>query len=177
MRVEKERNMFDFRVSNHPHFDDACRAFAKRHDVTALARRAGMKPQTLRNKLNPTQPHQFTAPEIWLLTDLTEDASLVDGFLAQIHCLPCVPVNELAREKLSIYVMQATAQVGQVAANAATTGRITHLSRRSIVESANAGMRFLALSALAVDARLKSSPAMCNAVDTMTGVGASFGLI
>ena len=51
--------MFDFRVSNHPHFDEACRAFAKRHDVTALARRAGMKPQTLRNKLNPiSSQHQ-----------------------------------------------------------------------------------------------------------------------
>ncbi|MEI9695248.1 phage regulatory CII family protein [Atlantibacter hermannii] len=169
--------MFDFRVSKHSHFDEACSCFAKKHNLVNLAKQAGMNVQTLRNKLNPAQPHQLTAPEIWLLTDLTEDASLVDGFLAQIHCLPCVPVNELAREKLSLYVMQATAQVGQVAANAATTGRITHLSRRSIVESANAGMRFLALSALAVDARLKSSPSMSSAVDTMTGIGASFGLI
>jgi len=177
MQVNQEHDMFDFRVSKHSHFDEACRCFAKKHNLVNLAKQAGMNVQTLRNKLNPAQPHQLTAPEIWLLTDLTEDASLVDGFLAQIHCLPCVPVNELAREKLSLYVMQATAQVGQVAANAATTGRITHLSRRSIVESANAGMRFLALSALAVDARLKSSPSMSSAVDTMTGIGASFGLI
>ena len=35
--------------------------------------------QTLRNK-QPDQPHQLTAPEIWLLTDLTEDSALVDGF-------------------------------------------------------------------------------------------------
>ena len=39
-----------------------------------------MNVQTLRNKLNPDQPHQLTAPEIWLLTDLTEDSALVDGF-------------------------------------------------------------------------------------------------
>ena len=62
-----------------------------------LADKAGIKPHTLYNKLNPEQPHQLTPREIWTLTDLTEDSTLVDGFLAQIHCLPCVPVNELAK--------------------------------------------------------------------------------
>lgn len=64
-----------------------CRAFALRNNMVKLAERAGMNVQTLRNKLNPEQPHQLTAPDIWLLTDLTEDSTLVDGFLAQIHCL------------------------------------------------------------------------------------------
>lgn len=72
--------MFDFRISKHPHFDEACRAFALRHNMAKLAERAGMNVQTLRNKLNPDQPHQLTAPDIWLLTDLTEDSALVDGF-------------------------------------------------------------------------------------------------
>lgn len=92
--------MFDYRVSKHPHFDEACRAFALRHNMAKLAERAGMNVQTLRNKLNPDQPHQLTPPEIWVLTDITEDSALVDGFLAQIHCLPCVPLNEVAKEKL-----------------------------------------------------------------------------
>lgn len=83
-----------------------------------LAERAGMNVQILRNKLNPAQPHLLTAPEIWLLTDLTEDSTLVDGFLAQIHCLPCVPINEVAKEKLPHYVMSATAEIGRVAAGA-----------------------------------------------------------
>lgn len=169
--------MLDFRISSHPHFENACRTFAATHNVAELAKRAGIKPHTLYNKLNPEQPHQLTAAEIMLLTDLTEDPTLVDGFLAQIHCLPCVPVNELAKENLSTYALHAAAKVGQVAANAAVPGRLTTLSRRSIVESANAGMRFLALAALAVDARLKSSPTMASAVDTVTGLGASFGLI
>ena len=90
--------MFDYQVSKHPHFDEACRAFALRHNLVQLAERAGMNVQILRNKLNPAQPHLLTAPEIWLLTDLTEDSTLVDGFLAQIHCLPCVPINEVAKE-------------------------------------------------------------------------------
>lgn len=110
--------MFDYRVSKHPHFDESCRAFALRHNMAKLAERAGMNVQTLRNKLNPDQPHQLTAPEIWLLTDITEDSTLVDGFLAQIHCLPCVPMNEVAKEKLPHYVMSATAEIGRVAAGA-----------------------------------------------------------
>lgn len=89
--------MFDYQVSKHPHFDEACRAFALRHNLVQLAERAGMNVQILRNKLNPSQPHLLTAPEIWLLTDLAEDSTLVDGFLAQIHCLPCVPINEVAK--------------------------------------------------------------------------------
>ena len=44
--------MFDYRVSKHPHFDEACRAFALRHNMAKLAERAGMNVQTLRNKLN-----------------------------------------------------------------------------------------------------------------------------
>lgn len=69
--------MFDYRISKHPYFNEACRAFAIRHNMAKLAERAGMNVQTLRNKLNPEQPHQLTAPDIWLLTDLTEDSTLV----------------------------------------------------------------------------------------------------
>lgn len=169
--------MFDFQVSKQPHYSEACRAFALRHNLTDIANRSGINVQTLRNKLNPEQPHRLTIEDLMLLTDLTEDPTLVDGFLAQIHCLPCVPVNEVAKEKLPLYVMQATAQIGQVAANVASGSRLTHISRQVIIENANAGMRFLALTALAVDARLKSNPAMASAIDTMTGLGASFGLI
>lgn len=46
--------MFDYKISKHPHFDEACRAFALRHNMAKLAGRAGMNVQTLRNKLNPT---------------------------------------------------------------------------------------------------------------------------
>ncbi|OAT32095.1 CII family regulatory protein [Buttiauxella brennerae ATCC 51605] len=169
--------MFDYQISKQPHFDDACRQFAQRHNMAELAKRAGMNMQTLRNKLNPEQPHQLTAPEIMVLTDLTEDATLVDGFLAQIHCLPCVPVNELVTEKLPEYVMGATASVGQIAGSAMSKERMTQSHKHSLIESANAGMRFLALAALSVDARLKTNPAMTSAVDTMTGIGATFGLI
>ncbi|EKS6735720.1 phage regulatory CII family protein [Enterobacter asburiae] len=125
--------MFDYNISKHPHFDEACRAFALRHNMAKLADRAGMNVQTLRNKLNPEQPHQLTAPDIWLLTDITEDSTLIDGFLAQIHCLPCVPLNEVASEKMPHYLLNATAEIGRVAASAVSGEHQTTTERRQVM--------------------------------------------
>lgn len=169
--------MFDFQVSKHPHYDEACRAFAQRHNMAKLAERAGMNVQTLRNKLNPEQPHHLTPPEIWLLTDLTEDSSLVDGFLAMLHCLPCVPVNELAKEKLQTYVMRAMTELGDLAGGAVSSERLTPARKHSMVESVNSGIRMLSLTAMALQARLQANPAMSSVVDTVSGLGASFGLM
>ncbi|HHE5698198.1 TPA: phage regulatory CII family protein [Citrobacter amalonaticus] len=169
--------MFDYRISKHPHFHDACRAFALRHNMAKLAERAGMNVQILRNKLNPEQPHQLTAPEIWLLTDLTEDPTLVDGFLAQINCLACVPVNEVASEKMPHYVLNATAEIGRVAAGAVSGEVKTTAGRRDVISSINSVTRLMALTAVSLQARLQANPAMASAVDTVTGLGASFGLI
>ena len=169
--------MFDFQVSKHNHYDEACRAFARRHNMAKLSERAGMNVQTLRNKLNPEQPHQLTPLEIWTLTDLTEDSTLVDGFLAQIHCLPCVPVNELAKDKMQTYVMRAMSELGELASGAVSTERLTPSRKSNMIESVNAGIRMLSLTALALQARLQANPAMASAVDTMSGLGASFGLM
>lgn len=169
--------MLDFRVSSHTHFDDACRKFAASHNVKELAVKAGIKPHTLYNKLNPEQPHQLTPREIWVLTDLTEDSTLVDGFLAQIHCLPCVPVNELAKDKLQSYVMHAMSELGQLASGTVTDERLTHARKQNMIASVNSGIRMLSLSALALQARLQANPAMSSVVDTMTGIGATFGLV
>lgn len=169
--------MFDYRISKHPHFNEACRTFALRHNMVKLAERAGMNVQTLRNKLNPEQPHQLTAPEIWLLTDLTEDPTLVDGFLAQINCLACVPVNEVASEKMPHYVLNATAEIGRVAAGAVSGEVKATAGRRDVISSINSVTRLMALTAVSLQARLQANPAMASAVDTVTGLGASFGLI
>lgn len=169
--------MFDYQVSKHPCFEEACRTFAAKHNMTQLAAQLGMNVQTLRNKLNPDQPHQLTALEICSLTDITEDPTIVDGLLAQLHCLPCVPLNEVAKEKIPHYVMGATADLGKVAGAAISGETGTAAGRRLAIESINSATRCLALTAVSLHARLQSHPAMTSAVDTITGLGASFGLL
>ncbi|WP_058973348.1 phage regulatory CII family protein [Type-D symbiont of Plautia stali] len=169
--------MFDFRVSTHSHFDDACRAFALKHNIIQLAKQAGLNPQTIRNKLNPEQVHQLTVREMLILTDLTEDSTLVDGALAQLQCLPCVPVNEMAQENLPAYVLKATAEVGQLAAGVVSQDKLTPACRRGLVQNVHAGIRCLTLAALAVQARVHSNPALSGTADVISGIGASIGMV
>lgn len=56
--------MFDYQTSKHAHFDAACRAFALSHNLEDVAAAVGMRPQILRNKLNPVQPHRLTCDEL-----------------------------------------------------------------------------------------------------------------
>lgn len=168
--------MFDFEISTQQRFDDSCRKFALTHNMRELAQRAGMKEQTLRNKLNPEQIHQLTVAEMLLLTDLTEDATLIDGALAQLQCLPCVPVNEVASEKLPAYVLKATAEIGQLAAGVVSQDKFTTACRRGFVQNVNAGIRCLTLAAIAIQARVHANPAMAGTADVISGLGASIGL-
>lgn len=168
--------MFDFKVSTHSQFEEACREFALKHNLVKLAKQGGINPQTLRNKLNPGQEHQLTVREMLVLTDLTEDSTLVDGTLAQLNCLPCVPVNEVADEKFPTYVLKATAEVGMLAANAATQGAICNATRRNVMNSVNMGIRCLTLAAIAVQSRIHSSPTLSTTVDAISGIGASIGM-
>ncbi|WP_277966902.1 phage regulatory CII family protein [Pantoea trifolii] len=169
--------MFDFSVSTHSHFDEACRAFAAKHNIIQLAKKAGFNPQTIRNKLNPEQVHQLTVREMLILTDLTEDSTLVDGALAQLQCLPCVPVNEIAQENLPAYVLKATAEVGQLAAGVVSQKKFTSACRRGFVQNVNAGIRCLTLAAIAVQTRVHSNPAMAGTADVLSGIGASIGVV
>lgn len=60
--------MFDYQTSKHAHFDAACRAFALSHNLEDVAAAVGMRPQILRNKLNPIQPHRLTCDELLAIT-------------------------------------------------------------------------------------------------------------
>jgi hypothetical protein len=46
-----------------------------------------------------------------------------------------------------------------------------------MIESVNAGIRMLSLSALALHARLQANPAMSSVVDTMSGIIAWSGYV
>lgn len=60
--------MFDYQTSKHAHFDAACRAFAIEHNLEDVAAAVGMRPQILRNKLNPAQSHRLTCDELLRIT-------------------------------------------------------------------------------------------------------------
>lgn len=73
--------------------------------------------------------------------------------------------------------MRAMSELGELANGAASDERLSSARKHNMVESVNAGIRMLSLSALALQARLQANPAMSSVVDTMTGIGATFGLV
>lgn len=115
--------------------------------------------------------------EVLALTDVTEDATLIDSLLAQIQCLPCVPVNEIANEKLSVYVIKATAEIGQLATGAISTEKLSASCKHGLLQNVNGGIRCLTLAAIAVQTRMQANPALSSTVDAISGLGASFGMV
>ncbi|EFB73304.1 phage regulatory CII family protein [Providencia rustigianii] len=167
--------MFDYQASKQSHFDDACRAFALSHkgDLVQIAEAIGMNAQMLRNKLNPEQPHKFTWDDLVKVTDVTEDATLIDGLLEQLHCQPSVPLNNASEGNFPTYVLNATAEVGKLASQAVLGGHINSTRSAEMKQSVNNAIRCLALVGVTISARLHSSPALVSAIDTVVGFGQS----
>lgn len=160
--------MFDYETSKHPHFDAACRAFALANNLVEVAHHLEMRPQVLRNKLNPDQPHRMTVDELLAITDFTEDARLLDGLLAQINCLPSVPVNNATSFSMQVCALTATASVGAIAGEAVSAEKMTASRKNAILDRANDAIRNLSMLVYSVEARFQSVPVLAAAVDLVT---------
>lgn len=160
--------MFDYQTSKHAHFDAACRAFAQAHNLEDVAAAVGIRPQILRNKLNPVQPHRLTCDELLAITDYTEDARLLDGLLSQINCLPSVPVNNATPANMQYCALSATASVGAIAGEAVSQERMTSTRRNQILDRARDAIRTLSVLAYTVESRVHSVPVLAAAVDIVT---------
>lgn len=157
--------MFDYTESKHSHFDAACRAFALANSVEATARAIGMNPQVLRNKLNPDQPHKLGIDEMLAITVYTDDARLIDGVLAQLNCLPSVPINQVKSSSVPVYALNATADVGAIAGEAVSVEPMTQARKNAILDRASNAIRNLSLIMLTVESRFQSTPMVAAAVD------------
>ena len=160
--------MFDYQTSKHAHFDAACRAFALAHNLEDVAAAVGMRSQLLRNKLNPLQPHRLTCEDLLAITDSTEDGRLLDGLLAQINCLPSVPVNNATEANMQFCALSATACVGAIAGEAVSTDYMTAARRTQILDRARDAIRSLSVLAYTVESRVSSMPVLAAAVDIVT---------
>ena len=160
--------MFEYQTSKHAHFDAACRAFALAHNLEGVAAAIGLRPQMLRNKLNPQQPHRLTCDELLAITDHTEDARLLDGMLAQINCLPSVPVNNATEANMQVCALSATACVGAIAGEAVSKEHMTAARRNQILDRARDAIRSLSMLAYTVESRFHSAPLVAATVDIVT---------
>ena len=168
--------MFDYQTSIHPHLDTACRRFSLAHNLTEVAAVIGISAQVLRNKLNPDQPHRLTLQELIKLTDITDDSTVLDGLLAQLKCLPAVPVNEAKPDNLPMHALSATAAIGVIAGEAISAAPMTQLRRNAILDRANQAIRDLSLLVVSVESRFHTTPLLASAMDAISSCGVMPGL-
>ncbi|AVE51849.1 MULTISPECIES: phage regulatory CII family protein [Serratia] len=168
--------MFDFENSIHSHLDSACRRFALEHNLAELAPALNISAQVLRNKLNPEQPHELTLSQLVTLTAITDDAAILDGLLAQLNCLPAVPTNEVKPNSLPTHTLNATAAIGAIAGETASTAPMTQSRKNAILDRANQAIRDLSLIVVSVEARFQSTPVLAAAVDVFNTCAPAFGM-
>lgn len=168
--------MFDFENSIHPHLDSACRRFTLEHNLAELAPVLNISAQVLRNKLNPEQPHELTLSQLVTLTAITDDAAILDGLLAQLNCLPAVPTNEIKPNSLPTHTLNATAAIGAIAGETASTAPMTQSRKNAILDRANQAIRDLSLIVVSVEARFQSTPVLAAAVDVFNTCAPAFGM-
>lgn len=168
--------MFDYKIVTQERYEEACRKFALAHNMKELGMAAEMSVQVLRNKLNPDQPHKLTIEDLIVLTDLSQDPTLLDGLLAQLNCLPSVPANDVPADQLPLYVMKATAAIGNVAAEAISTEVMTASRKGVFTSSINSAIRCLTLASLAIHSRIQPTPVLASTVNAISGLCTSMAL-
>ena len=160
--------MYDYKVSVRNYLDDACRAFSVAHNITDLAKAVGIRPATLRCKLNPEQSHQLTLIELLAITDHTEDPTILDGLLRQINCQPSVPVNNATPENMQLCALTAAASVGVLAGEAISTEKMTVARRNQILDKASDAIRSLSLLVYSVESRFQAMPVLAATMDVVS---------
>ncbi|WP_305846307.1 phage regulatory CII family protein [Photobacterium kishitanii] len=65
-------------------FYNAAIRFSERENLEQIAIECALKPQMLRNKLNPNQPHQLTVRELVSITKQSGNSDLVNSVLLEL---------------------------------------------------------------------------------------------
>ena len=167
--------MFAKGSDKHPHWDSALRRFADSVEMKIVAEAIGMNPQTLRNKLNPAQPHELTAVELLRITHATQNYTLVDGALAELGRLPSLPMDYQQEEtNIPVQALKISAAAGELADESVqlvSGARLTKTRKDAIVARANKAVRDLMLFAYAVEEKFHSIPIISTSVDIAQNAG------
>lgn len=163
--------MFTEYASKHPHWISACQRFAANHNMAGIADRTGINPQTLRNKLNPDQPHELTVAELIAITQASDgDETLLDGAL---FCCGLTAVAIPKAERAPSLPHQAInlnaqiASIGQRALELTERGRITRSERNTLVSVATSAMGSIAILIHDIEARFQAVPTLACASDML----------
>ncbi|KRS22843.1 hypothetical protein AAY72_01650 [Alishewanella sp. WH16-1] len=109
---------------------DAAYMLGKRHNTSDLARKLGVSPNVLGNKLNPDQEfHKLSLGEAVAITELANDDAIIETWAASRgYVLVKMPDQVCCDEELSDQVMKLSEEMGSV------MGEIRHAREDGIID-------------------------------------------
>ena len=129
-------------------FYNAAVRFAEQENLEQIAIECELKPQMLRNKLNPNQPHQLTVRDLVIITKQSGNSDLVNSVLLELD-LTAVRLPSKGECKSPVMTaMTINTHAGEISRHLVeveTVQRLTRRKKNEIVSKAQAAMRELVL--------------------------------
>ena len=149
-------------------FNSACERFAAQYVLSDVAKKAGLREQMLRNKLNPDQPHQLTVDDLIKLYQATGDETLIDGALFCCGLTAFALPKSTSDAQLIERTIELNAQVGGIGSQALQIhkqGRMTKTQRNRAVSAATVAMGELAILINEIELKFQTVPGLGGAID------------
>ena len=141
-------------------FYNAAVRFAEQENLEQIAIECELKPQMLRNKLNPNQPHQLTVRDLVIITKQSGNSDLVNSVLLELDLTAVRLPSKGACKSPVMAAMTINTHAGEISRHLVeveTVQRLTRRKKNEIVSKAQAAMRELVLLMNDVENRCQAS--------------------
>jgi hypothetical protein len=129
MAVKESNKMGDFRQSVQQSLENAYCAFAGDENMLELSRITGIRPNMLRNKLNPDQPHRLAVDDLLLITKASGNYCIVNSLLLNLDMV-AVHVDRTATDQTLVKrTLENSKNAGELARLTLENGGETRLPR------------------------------------------------
>lgn len=178
--MDVSQSMCGFLMEAQEEYNEACCLFRARHDVTAIAKACGLRPNMLRNKLNPEQPHVLSLPEMMATSRAANDYVIVEAVLRKLNLVTAhIPAGEDKESfiKRALNHSIFAGEISQLALDNAGNRTLPRTTRNSIIETAQASIANLMLIINDLDNRSGGTHSFFSmGVDLLTNSAAIPGL-
>ncbi|MGF1761027.1 phage regulatory CII family protein [Photobacterium sagamiensis] len=153
--------MYELNQPKQDAFDAACVRFADRENVEQIANECEMRPQMLRNKLNPNQPHHLTVRELVKVTKQSGNEDLVNSVLLELDLTAVRLPSQIGENKSPVMAAMSintcAGDISRTICEVETEKRLTRRKKNEIVSKAQNAVRELVLLMADVENRCQGT--------------------
>ncbi|MGL4193217.1 MAG: phage regulatory CII family protein [Vibrio sp.] len=140
--------MYELREHKQQSYNAVCSDFVVNHNVEQLAKQIGLDGQTLRNMLNPAQPHKMSPVDLVLLCKASGDYTIVNTLFSDCGVVTVALPDQSAAKNIIERVLLNTSLCGELSSDAiqmCNAERLPRSSKRKTLAKCQAALGNLAL--------------------------------